>query len=594
MRLLLQMCAAACVISAVANARPIEIETHSASDSEIGVARSAFEPTGDVFVTTAFVHVTFQVNVSIFDQYCTAVRQTIDKGLRLGSFDENDAALLKAEVDDACDGVFVWSDAGAVPGARTKRQIVAALGIAAGTLFGAFSLEKMQNLDARLRDLSNEVGDVIDDNLKELHVVQQQQTRIGVIEEDVVRLNSSMTNFLMAYASDQKRTRSEAVNRAVQRDVQRFGRYSLCLQRGMQALHSHRLSVDLVRTEQAERVWPAVLNKVQTMGGVAFPFQHATVLYQLPVSFVMREGVVRVFVHVPVIKRKLEFFQHRSTPIVLKEGSETVIMELDGEEPGAMLAVDRDNTVFAVLSPPEVDDCIRVDRAFFCAIKVLRRDFHKSCIAALFVNSHEGIRRHCTPRISDRTAFAFRLKDTAHLYSMEVTSIAIKCSNGSRRSMSLQGHRQVRIEDGCQLSGPEFVIDGGARDAEVDGGDVVHRIELPAEAWCDGATVTEVAQAQSVLRGVEIHPAPKVAALMQQLREHQRHHQHGGVHLAQHAVVTVIGLAVCGALAWLGWRYCTSAGRRRRLFEALRAHVESALAENDEKGEENDKEKDKE
>ncbi len=581
------VCAAAMLIGAPTTARPTETVTlaktltNIGDSSEVGVARSSFAPTGDVFVTTAFVHVTFQFNISVFEQYCGVVRAAITSGHNVGAFDDNDVDLMLSEVNDACDGIFAWKDAGAAVGSRVKRQALAALGLVAGTLFGAFSIEKMQNLDARLRDLSDEVGDIESDGMKELHVVRNNQVRIGALEKDVVQLNSTMGNFLHAYADERKKTRSEAITRSVRNDVRRFSRRSLSLQRGMQALHGHRLSVDLVQTAQAEAVWPAVLSKVQSVGGVTFPFPHATVLYQLPVSFLMMEGVVRVFIHVPVIKRRLEFFQHRSTPIVLEENGRTLVLELADEEAGAMLAVDRDTTVFAVLSPPEVDECIRVDRAFFCEIRVLRRDFRKSCAGALFVNHHEGIQRHCRTKISDRTAFAFRIGKTAHLFSAEATSVAVACANGTRTSWTLTGHRRVLMDEGCQLTGSEFVIDGAVGDAEIDGGHVVHRIELEPVAWCDGASVEEVIEAQAQLREVKVAPARQIPALLQQLREHRRHRGHGEVHVVQHLVVAVLALAVCAAAAWLAWRVCTSARRRRGLFLALKTFVEEALTEAD-------------
>ena len=565
------VCAIA-LLSVGGEAAPVSRETmnYSVNESVVGVARSTFAPAGTVYVTTAYIHVSFTVNMTIMNSYCDLLARTIDEANRCGAFSDADSDELRLKVEEACQGLFRWEGQDVGDHLRVKRQAMAALGIVAGTLFGAFSLAQMSDMHDRIEYMEEQ-------DLRELHLLQSQQLRIGTLEQDVVHLNESMTIFYKAFASFENTTRSRTMASHVLGLTNRFATKSLTVQRGIQALHGHRVSVDLITTQQAAKIWPQVLAKVQRRGGVAFPFPHATAMYQFPASFVIRDGVIRVFVHIPVIKRRLELYQHRSTPIVIKELEHTVVMELANEEAGAMLAVDRDTTVFVVLTTPEVSECLRIDQAFFCQLSVLRRDFTRSCMGALFINDRDGIQQHCRTILSDRTAFAFRIGREVHLYSQEATSVAINCHNGSRTAMRLEGHQQVWVEPGCQLTAQPFVVDGREVDETIDGGNVVHRMTASATTWCAGASVRRILEAQKTLREVQVHPAREVPALLQQLQEHERHHRHGELHILQHGLMGVGLLLVLGATSWAAWRCARRRHRRQELFQDLQVHVEKAL-----------------
>ena len=539
------------------------------------MARSAFEPAGAVFATTAFCHVTFKVNLTHYDDFCATARVLVERARDAGAASDADLRVLRMEVDEACVGLFTWTEAS--PTARPRRQkrqvlaALAAVGAAAGTLFGAYSITEMRRLGAEVEQLHQ-------DQQKGLHVLHEQQLRVGALEDDVRAINGSLRIFLEAYKEDREHTMSKEVRDAIVGHVKDFAMKSRAVQRGMQALHMHRLSVDLVTTEQAGRIWPAVLDKVQR-GEHLFPFQHSTALYQLPTSFVVEQGIVRVFVHVPIIKRRLDFYRHRSTPIVVQEDGHAVVLELTSDEADSMLAVDRDHTVFAVMGPPEMDECLQVGKAFFCRMDVLRRDFARSCLGALFVNDNDGILRHCETRLSDRSSFAFRIGNETHVYSEEPVSITASCTNGSRWVHKLVGHSRLHVSEGCQLTADPFLIDGEEKDLLVDGGSIVYRLEAPVSVWCAGASVKRIREAQRMLQDVGLRPDKTVRGVLQQLEQHERRRGHHEVHQWQHlgmgmlagALVTVAGLGLWYLLVQRRWR--------RGLFGDLQSHVAVALEE---------------
>jgi hypothetical protein len=412
-----------------------------------------FEQKHEVFNAHEVLHVTLGFDSQTLLNQCDEFR----KALRLVGEGYNTSYLTAvwfsavAVVKSSCDFDHIYPGESrrtmeATPGQRDKRQILGGLAIF-GTLFGLYNWGTIHELSNTVATLQHHLRD-------DVVLLQHHETRMGRMEEDMKMVNASLATVIRAFNMEDRLIQKLfwMQNFMLQFDV--LQQHLATWRQGWTALHAQRLPLDWM----ASATLPNVLTKLRAtaakMGGV-LPITHQMDLFDLPTSFMWDDKVIRVFVHLPVIKEKMDLFQ--LLPVPIRVGERYIKIRAEKE----FLLISKGNRIHQETTGQELQNkCHKLGAYFMCEdLGVFRRNMRNTCLGRLFSNDIQNIEEKC---IVEEIHNDWEIVQTAHnrfiVYTKDEQNLVLECRNGTRRNRRLSGVQLVEADDNCLTYTPEFEL----------------------------------------------------------------------------------------------------------------------------------------
>jgi hypothetical protein len=312
-----------------------------------------------------------------------------------------------------------------------------------GTFMGIYNTMRINQLGEDLTHLKKAHNFLVD-------VVQDHSNRIEELQDTVTR----MTNYI------QKSSRISAAALATQ-----LARLETSLHtelnrvtHAVQMAQLHRLSVDLLTTENLERMFRRLGKLAEKQNNVLLITQPSD-LFQLEVTYYCDGQDCHLLVHVPTIPQAglLDLFQLHPFPLEL-DGNYSLIPVVQNN----VLGLTTDNHKYHTqLSTTDLIDCLKVNQVYVCERHgVLTKELNSTCVGALYLQDYAGAQELCQIQVTPTQEIVFQMLGNWFLiFSPQPYTAEVFCGNGSRSHFFISsGVSKHHLSPGCQAEFQHHVL----------------------------------------------------------------------------------------------------------------------------------------
>ena len=358
---------------------------------------------------------------------------------------------------------------------RTKRQILAGIGAAAGvlgTFLGLFNEGEISNIRSQL-------GNVQANQNVLVHISHTHDQQIHLLHAELTHL-TSIIKLLIKYNPALVYAKLESQLQIVQDRLK-------ILQDAVQQLQHQRMAVTLLDLNQLHNVFHSVQTMASQKGYTLLPTKPQD-FFQLDTSYIRTGANVLILLHVPCLtdNHLLTIYKFANLPYPVTEFTpvndtafpdhlrpiHTVHDILNSINlPSAftqtlnaiyfvpdsdLIAIGRNDGVsdrYKLLSNADLAACIQRNHVYLCEHhQVLRTDLEGSCLGSLYLQSERGVRENCRLDRRPLRETVYQLSATDHLVVSPTPHTAqILCRNGSHFPIRLRLTSRISVPPACSL-----------------------------------------------------------------------------------------------------------------------------------------------
>jgi hypothetical protein len=495
----------------------------AASDSAV------FQERGNVFVAQKTIHVMLFMNVSTVLSTCetfhgqlAAVKDSFD-----GVFHREQYKSTVSLVNTSCSLHFLQSNVHT----RPKRQALLAFGAGAvfGSIFGIYDFIQIQRLSTRIDELHHAED-------RNLLVLRSHETRLHLIEQDMLLLNSSLTQVAYSVATLDTFVCRLAWLQDLRLQFDLLQEHIHALRAGWAALQHQLLPVEWIAERSLLDIMSALRQKARKWGGMV-PFDHEMDIFQMPCSYLVVRDGVQVFLHVPIIREVMQLFELLPVPFLTGDQFMSVFPSKE------FIMVAAGNRVHRELSSDELQaKCIQRGTYKICErLGFFHNRMETTCLGALMVNRVDKAKELCTIRKESRAWSVVQTEeDEFQVYTRDPLNLMTECLNGTRSNRRVQGVEKIQVVDQCRVHSDQFeLIASSADDMRLT---IVQELD-----WSVGIPWPAPSEAKPDLTGVRIGTEAVIADTPEWTAEHWT--------WSTMAISGILGLILVVILVCLGVRF---------------------------------------
>jgi hypothetical protein len=232
--------------------------------------------------------------------------------------------------------------------------------------------------------------------------------------------------------------------------------------KGLETLHLHHLSPDLVTIDQANRALDKLSESLQ-QEGLNLVNPNVDSVFRAEVSYIYLEnGTLRILVHLPCFRDEgiLTLLRYIPVPLPLSEGKTIIV-----KPQHTFLAVDNSGSLIQTMSSDDFGLCRKINDLITCPNQNwYDKRFEDSCIISLYHSNIQGIRRNCRLELDQEEDFVAQLNSTTfllHLINKEKIERVCRIykSRGSSSFKVTQGTSIIQISPGCKVITKSFMFE---------------------------------------------------------------------------------------------------------------------------------------
>ena len=329
---------------------------------------------------------------------------------------------------------------------RQKRQLLLGLGILASVGLSLYSLADLRGLKQTIQDNQANVELLY-------HQVQVDQTLLTRQTAEILRLQKTLTAFGDSLTLIEREVHSLELLELISRYISGTDRWLTGL---LATVTTKRFHPGLFPPEETSRALRVLGQEVQGKGlRLAVDLGN---LPEMPLSYLVEEGVVHVFIHLPVVREEgYRLLEMLPVPF-LPEDKEQGLCLLRAPEP--YLYLNPQESEFRSISAADLATCTASGSRFLCASATLQRRPGGSCSLGLYFGEPHssldcsvscGRWSELTVQVGTRTVLVAR--DTS------VPTVGhLTCPGNPLREIELKGITEIEVPSGCSFTTPETVI----------------------------------------------------------------------------------------------------------------------------------------
>jgi hypothetical protein len=320
---------------------------------------------------------------------------------------------------------------------------------------GDDSTPPQEDFTTWLNDQTNATGSSIN---AAKFVFPASQAQTDLLETNSKKMQSNLEFLMHRY----KQIKSDEIQIRAQQMQLFFGERFNSFMRGLETLHFHHLSPELVSIEQANFALDTLTVTLQEEGlNLVNPAVDS--IFRAETSYIYLEnGTLRILVHLPCYRDEgiLTLVKHVPIPFPLVDDKTIIIKPLHN-----YLAIDHSGSLIKTMSADDFGLCKKVDDLISCPNQnIYEKRFEDSCLIALYQSNYKGIRKNCDISVELEEDFVTQLNSTTFLlHLIQKEKIERICRQPRSRGLSsflpAIGTNLIRLSPGCRVISKSFTFE---------------------------------------------------------------------------------------------------------------------------------------
>lgn len=333
---------------------------------------------------------------------------------------------------------------------RMKRFILGAIALITGVFSSILGLFNTAQLTA----ISNSAETVDGQHLVE--VLQNHETRLTLLEDRVLRLNGTLMRVLSHLRQAEDEEHLTATFALVDSYVSSVETQTARYVRGLVSLLNHRVTPELVDSTTMRQALRRLASKARKQGYMLTTEGVAAPIYMLPVSFLVQNQKVQVFIHVPLLRRGSILALYEFIPFPLPIPSSDGYLQLESEE--QFIAVNEEQSGYLPLNANTVRDCPILGNLMYCEhSNILYKDFSSSCLSALYSADYRAVKERCHFTVSSIRSKVQQLSPTLFLvFHPKISQLRIDCPTKAAEVHNFVGPKLIEVDPNCRGNGHDY------------------------------------------------------------------------------------------------------------------------------------------
>ena len=176
-------------------------------------------------------------------------------------------------------------------------------------------------------------------------------------------------------------------------------------------------------------------------------------VYELPASYICKDHVLKIVIHVPVVEASFKLFVRESFPLETPQGAMAVIQPDSNN-----IGVAERSSQHGVISDAALARCTQINGHHFCTTLPVLNDFTKTCAGALFYGSPQSVTRRCALAPFREGAAVIPLQqDQLRVFVEETEQARIVCPDQTANIITLaKGFSTITLAAQCVLVAQSF------------------------------------------------------------------------------------------------------------------------------------------
>ena len=326
---------------------------------------------------------------------------------------------------------------------RPPRFIATSIALVAGitsTMMGIFNTAALSSL-----------SDNIDNEEHLVEVLQEHETRITLIEEDVLRLNKTTNKIYLHLSQTASLERIDALAihlesylSLVQAQIFRFNQ-------GLEALLHHRASPAFLHSDQLYPALERLSERAKAQGYLFSTEQMEAGIYMLDTSFlVLDDDRLRIFIHLPLLRSGSILELYQLLPLPINVNGTDRQLQIAGID--YLIGVNEDQDYYTLFPYTDLAECDFLGHVYFCEHhNILRRDFGETCISALYKEDERSVVKECDFSVALPKFHISQISATDFVvYHPYESRTRVDCPNREPKSFNIVGSHLFRLEPNCR------------------------------------------------------------------------------------------------------------------------------------------------
>jgi hypothetical protein len=420
-----------------------------------------FQQKGWIVDTPAYGHIHFTVDTNIIKAKLTEIQSAIGSLRKRISSTHNPTIQARANVflrnahieidtliEQFNDLLDILGSTHSDP-KRVKRFLGLLLAIGSISL-GLFNQAEILHLQASMSNIIDQQNHIID-------ILQEHEVSIHNVQQDVSKIRDA---FLIINEMVQE---NEAITKIQEAEIQTImvistiRRVTECIQHGIEKLMTHRIPLCFLNTGQIQRSLAGLSHKAHS-NKLEPVSQHMASFLQYETSFLLVNGQIQVYVHVPLIdpSKRMDLLRFNNAPMPI---SNTLTFALAPSE--NYLAISKEG-LHATISQLRISTCKQYNYYLFCGNPlVLNKKINSTCLGAIYSQNFEQLKSICPAVFFQPSETITEITSNEYiLYTTQPQTIQVTCKDKTTH-IAVQGSHHLTLKSPCEVSTNEHIIRTG-------------------------------------------------------------------------------------------------------------------------------------
>ena len=509
-----------------------------------------FQNLGQLNPSPSYGHVHFVVDTSIImkqlhsiDSAISYVRKSVHTITHRNVEHRAKNFLLKAHIDIGA-MINEFQDLSQIVNESTSNQSRVKRFLGLLLAIGSISLSLFNQ--AEILHLQGEISDVVTRQNHIVDILQEHEVAVHKLQHDVLQIRDGFISLSNIVEESSAIAKIHDAEIEIVMALAELRRTMLCVQGGIQQLLNHRLPICFLNTTQVrislDKLFLSAAS--QSLEPVS---RHLSAFLQFETSFLLIKGKIHVYVHVPLINRKLllDLMRFNNAPTQV---SSTLTLQFAPTD--NVLAIGQDG-LHTTLTQEDVAQYTKYGRYFFANNAVtLNLDLNMTCLGTIYSQDHVNIRKVCPAKFSTASEMFINIAPGEYLfYTAAPQTLQVHCKSGIRH-IAVKQSENIRLDNNCEVKSKQSLTRTGHNM------NVESAINRWPAAWnvsgllfdLDTSTLTEQVKKLKLINYPAM-PIPDLHLLIQ-----QGTHQETG-HVWMTAAACIAASLVILIFCYLGYRY---------------------------------------
>jgi hypothetical protein len=313
-----------------------------------------------------------------------------------------------------------------------------------GWVFEFFKAKEIQNIREDLRYVEDRVHKIVDDQrILFATSVRHQETLNNHTE--LLRINHQRWAELFTVDQAAALTKVQQVSSMCEEEVRILSNTIALAQLG-------KINPDQISVEALKDIVDFVQLATNARGMVS-PVHVASDIFAMPMSYVYneKEKIFYFIVHIPFVRAEqvMDMFEYVPFPMTMSNSEDHVALPRPGHH--NVLAI---NTLqeYQTLNSGDLQHCLKLARVHYCqGRQILRTNFRKSCLGALYVRDSEAATRYCDFQIQPADERVFKMKADEYLVYTNKELVATRICGAESEQMQITEGTRIKVPTGCRV-----------------------------------------------------------------------------------------------------------------------------------------------